>query len=67
MTIDRAIFVDVTGDGEPELLVDAPGGVNAVSTGSLWVYDLAGSKLRLKVQVDTTYDFGGGYSVSFVI
>ncbi|WP_321477966.1 hypothetical protein [uncultured Paludibaculum sp.] len=56
LTIDRATFVDVTGDGQPELLVDASGGANLVSEGSLWVYDLSGSTLRLKVQVDTAYD-----------
>lgn len=56
LTIDRGTFVDVTGDGQPELLVDTSGGANAVSEGSLWVYEIAGSKLRLKVQVDTRYD-----------
>ncbi|QOY86786.1 hypothetical protein [Paludibaculum fermentans] len=56
LTIDRGTFVDVTGDGQPELLVDASGGANAVSEGSLWVYDLSGPALRLMVRVDTRYD-----------
>jgi hypothetical protein len=56
LTIDRGAFVDVTGDGQPELLVDTSGGANAVSEGSLWVYEVTGSTLRLKVQVDTLYD-----------